>query len=159
MLTQNLQQHMAVLVCVVTRPAEMQRIRQEGWYRIPLAHAPHGLSVAYLAFYLTAAFTSQRWAIYEYAEVLSISIARRDELLPEQAQHPRAQQRYLRYALGPLIALPQPIASRTWRRICFIPTTLGQLLSARDVGELWNRHSPNSSESIWGAGIGRRSLS
>ena len=158
MFEESSQINQRVLVCIVTQPSDMQRICDAGWYRIPLIHAPRGLSVGYLAFYLTAAFNSQRWSILEYAQVLSISIARRYELLPEQAQHPRAQQRYLRFSLGALQRLAQPIPSRKWRRISFIPTTLEQLLSARDVSELWNTNSFNGYDELWGAGIGRRSL-
>lgn len=152
------QQTTQLLVCIVTRPAEMQHIREQGCYRIPLQHAPRGLAVSYLAFYLTAAFGKQRWAIHEYAEVLSVSIARRCEILPEQADHPRAQQRYLRYSLGPLQALAVAVPSRRLRRITFIPTSLEQLLSARDVSELWQSRSALGAEALWAAGIGRRSL-
>lgn len=158
MFEEHSQASQRVLVCIVTQPSEMQRIRTESWYRIPLLHAPQGLSVGYLAFYLTAAFACQRYCILEYAQVVSISIARRCELLPEQAQHPRAQQRYLRYNLGVLQSLAQPIPSRKWRRISFIPTTLTQLLHAGDVSELWDSNTPGDYTALWGAGIGRRSL-
>src|SRR5690349_2810571 len=44
-----------VLVAVVTRPCDLAKAREEGWYRIPLARAPCALAAEYLAFYQTAA--------------------------------------------------------------------------------------------------------
>ena len=71
------------------------------------------------------------------AAVRAVGIATRAALLPDEAGHPRAGERYYRFALGPLLALPAPLPSRRLRRITFIPTTYGQLLRARDVAELW----------------------
>src|SRR5690242_14123539 len=106
-----------VLVVVVTRPRDMAKAREEGWYRIPLARAPRALAAECLAFYQTAAFGDERWAVRYLAAVRAVSLAQRATLLPEEAGHPRAQERYYRFALGPLRALPQPLPSRRLRRI------------------------------------------
>ena len=51
-----------VLVCVVTRVADFDRIRA-GWYRVPLDRARVPLTASYLAFYQTAAaFENTRMA-------------------------------------------------------------------------------------------------
>ena len=52
-----------VLLVVVMRPRDWQAIRNEGWYRIPLARAPRALLAEYLAFYPTAACRAERWAV------------------------------------------------------------------------------------------------
>jgi hypothetical protein len=147
-----------VLVAVVTRPRDLAAARDEGWYRVPLARAPRALHAEYLAFYQTAAFGAERWAVRYLAEVRAVSIAVRAVLLPEEAGHPRAGERYYRFALGPLLTLPVPLPSRRLRRISFIPTTAGQLLRARDVAELWR--PPEDTEQgwdvMWGAGVNRR---
>jgi hypothetical protein len=144
-----------VLVAVVTRPRDLELARAAGWYRVPLRSAPRGLACAVLAFYQTAAFGAERWSVRYAAPVLSVDIALRRELLPGEAGHPRAGERYYRLALGPLWALPAPVPSRRLRRITFIATTLGQLLRARDVAELWRPPDAPAPE-LWGGGVRRR---
>jgi hypothetical protein len=148
-----------VLVAVLNRPRDLAAARDEGWYRIPLARAPRALHAEYLAFYQTAVFSSQRWAVRYLAAVRAISIATRAALLPAEANHPRAGERYYRFALGPLLALPVPLHSRRLRRVAFIPTTAGQLLRARDLTELWHPQEDASDgwDELWGAGVNRRS--
>ena len=147
-----------VLVVVVTRPRDLAAARAEGWYRIPLDRAPRALAAEHLAFYQTAAFGDERWAVRYIAAVLRVGVATRAALLPDEAGHPRAAARYYRFALGPLRALPVPVPSRRLRRVTFIPTTFGQLLRARDVAELWRprEDAEQGWEGVWGAGVNRR---
>ena len=147
-----------ILVAVVTRQRDLAAARDEGWYRIPLARAPRALHAEYLAFYQTAVFGAERWAVRYLAEVRAVSIVTRATLLPEEAGHPRARARYYRFAIGPLLALPAPLLSRRLRRIAFIPTTAGQLLRARDLTELWHPDEDAAAglEELWGAGVNRR---
>ena len=144
-----------VLVAIVNRPRDLAATRDDGWYRIPLARAPRALHADYLAFYQTAAFGTERWAVRYLAEVRAVAIATRAALLPDEAGHPRASARYYRFALGPLLALPAPLPSRRLRRVAFIPTTAGQLLRARDVAELWRPLEEIAAgwEAVWGAGV------
>ncbi len=147
-----------VLVAIVTRRRDLAAARDEGWYRIPLARAPRALHAEYLAFYQTAAFDTERWVVRYMAEVRAVSIATRAALLPEEASHPRASERYYRFAIGPLLELPVPLPSRRLRRIAFIPTTAGQLLRAHDLNELWHNIDDVSAgwDALWGAGVNRR---
>jgi hypothetical protein len=147
-----------VLVAIVSRPRDLAAAREEGWYRVPLARAPRALHAEYLAFYKTAAFGAERWAVRYLAPVRSVGITTRAALLPEEASHPRAAERYYRFALGRLQTLAAPLPSRRLRRITFIPTTAGQLLRAHDVAELWrpDEELDYGWEPLWGAGINRR---
>jgi len=147
----------SALVAILPRRADLALARDQGWYRIPLRRAPAGAGAAILAFYLPACFGELRWAVRWAAEVRGIRTCARAELLPEQPRHPRAAELYLRYQLGPLRPLPAPIPSATLRRISFIPTTLGQLLRASDVRELWHPEDTAATE-IWGAGLAGRSI-
>src|SRR6195952_4328482 len=97
-----------VLVAIMARPRDMVAARDEGWYRVPLARAPRALQAEYLAFYQTAAFGAERWAVRYIARVRMVSLATRAALLPDEADHPRASERYYRFALDPLLALPVP---------------------------------------------------
>ncbi len=149
-----------VLVAVVTRPRDLQLVREEHWYRIPLARLPVQLAAEYVAFYQTAAFGEERWSVRYYAPVLRYRIATRRELLPDEAHHPRASHRYYCLELGPLASLPLPIAAAKLRRVTFIPTTFGQLRRARDVRELWHPQEDQQSagDGLWGAGLAGKSL-
>ncbi len=139
-----------VLVVVVNDPADVTRARDEGWYRIPLAHAPQRIAADYLAFYQTGAFPpEERWTIRWCAPVRGYRIARRRELIPEEPLHPRADERYYRVDLGALEALPHPIPSRRLRRITFIATTHGRLLGAAEINDLWVKST--AQERLWEA--------
>ena len=142
--------HQRVLVAVLPAPADLTRADEEGWYRVPVAHAPAQMGADYLAFYQTGAFPpADRWQIATLAAVQRVGIARRVALLPAEPQHPRAQDEYYRIELGPLWRLPQPIPSRRLRRITFIPTTLGRLLRAHEINDLWDKGT--AQDSLWSA--------
>ena len=139
-----------VLVVVLNDTADLARAHDLGWYRIPLAHAPRRVAADYLAFYQTAAFPpDERWTVRWLAPVRGYGTAARRELIPEEPDHPRADQRYHRIDLGELEPLPHPIPSRRLRRIAFIPTTLARLLAADEINDLWIKSS--AQERLWAA--------
>ncbi len=148
-----------VLVAVVTRERDLDLARAEGWYRVPLARLPARFAADFLAFYQTATFGAERWAVRYYAPVLRYRIATRRELLPDEPDHPRADERYYRVEIGPLESLPLPIPAERLRRVSFISTTFGQLRRARDVCELFRPDEDAAPpDDIWGAGMAGRSL-
>jgi UV DNA damage endonuclease len=127
-----------VLVAVMNNRRDLDVARQQGWYRIPLLRAPRQVGGDFLAFYQTAAFgPDERWAVRYFAPVRRVRIVSRVELLPDEADHPRAGDRYFKVEIGPLRRLPRPVPSQRLRRITFIPTTLQKLLQAQEIGELW----------------------
>jgi hypothetical protein len=148
-----------VLVAVVPRVRDLELARAEGWYRVPLARLPARFAAEYLAFYQTAAFGAERWAVRYYAPVRRYRIAARRELLPAEPEHPRADERYYRVEIGPLEALPLPVPAERLRRVSFIGTTFGQLRRARDVAELFHPDEDAAPpDDLWGAGMAGRSL-
>jgi very-short-patch-repair endonuclease len=115
--------------------------RDRHWYRIP-ARAVHGrLSASWpprwLAFYQTKVFGPEGYAVNYYARVNSMRLARRCDLFPEEPRDGLSEKEYLQLLLAPLRRLPQPIFSRRWRRIVFIPTTLAKLFSATEINDLY----------------------
>lgn len=126
-----------VLVAVMNNPRDFEIAREEGWYRIPLKHAPPTTTEAtVLAFYFTKAFGEESWAIHWYAPVRGHELVRRRDLLPEEPDHPRADELYYKVQLGPLERLEPPIPSFRWRRIAFIETSWDRFVTAREVHEL-----------------------
>ena len=140
-----------VLVAVVNNPEDLRRAASEGWYRIPQRRAPPRLGADYLAFYQTGAFKEQAEAqtVTWYAPTRRYRLLTRRELLPAEADHPRANDYYYRIELGPLQRLPQPVPASTFVRVTFIHTTLDRLLSATDVKELFRHDDPF--DTLWHA--------
>ncbi len=128
-----------VLVVVLNNHRDFVRVRDEGWYRIPVRRAPQQVAADYLAFYLTGVFGTERWTIPYIAPVLRYRLMQRRHILPEEADHPRANEWYYKVELGALRRLPRPIPSERLRRVTFIPTTLDRILNAREINDLWLR--------------------
>jgi hypothetical protein len=105
-------------------------------HRIPLKSAPKTVAVDYLAFYQTAKFGDEKWAINYVAPVRGHELTTRGELLRTQPDHPRAQEPYYKVQIGPLERLARPIPSRAWRRITFLYTTGERLLAAEELNDL-----------------------
>jgi hypothetical protein len=125
-----------VLVAILPEPRDLEIVRVLGWYRIPLESAPKNPHVDWLAFYLPGSFEEGRWSVRYAARVEGVELLRRNELLREEKNHPRAEDPYLKYQLGPLFELERPIPSRRWRRFSFLYTTGERLLRAGDLSEL-----------------------
>jgi hypothetical protein len=125
-----------VLVVYVPRPEDFERIRQEGWYRIPQRHAPKTFLATYFAFYFGRHFGEEKWAIHYYARRLGHELVSRRVLLPQEPDHPRADELYYKVQLGPLQSLKRPIPSLRWRRITFIQTTWDRFQDAREINDL-----------------------
>jgi hypothetical protein len=139
-----------VLVAVVNNARDLEIARTEGWYRIPVKRAPKQVGADYLAFYLTGRFPPElRHRVTYYAPIRAYRLARRVSLLPDEADHPRAQESYFKIEIGPLQKLDAPVISEKMRRITFISTSLKQLLQAREIRELW--HKPSYRETLWQA--------
>ena len=127
-----------VLVAVLNSPRDFERVSDEGWYRIPVKHAPKSTGDSdYVAFYFTKAFGEERWAIHWYAPVRGHERIRRRDLLPTEPDHPRADNAYYVVQLGPVERLEPPIISLRWRRITFIETTWDRFQIAQEINELY----------------------
>lgn len=121
----------------VPKPADFILIQKEGWYRIPQRHMPKGLYAEYFAFYFGRRFGEKKWAIHYYAPQMGFELVTRRDLLPDQPDHPRAEDYYYKVQLGPLQQLSEPIVSLRWRRITFIHTTWDRFQDAREINDLF----------------------
>lgn len=126
-----------VLVAVMPSPRDLEIARLLGWYRIPLRKAPKVIYVDYLAFYQTGAFgDTSRWRIEYIAEMRGHELLTREELLRDEADHPRAKEEYYKLEVGPLWQLPKPILAEKWKRITFLYTTGEYLNHAQSIQDL-----------------------
>jgi hypothetical protein len=140
-----------VLVVVLNNETDLVHAANTGWYRIPQRRAPRRIGADYLAFYQTGAFRQQPEAhtISFLAPTRRYRLLTRRELLPDAADHPRANDYYYRIDIGPLERLPHPVRATTFRRLTFIHTTLARLLAAEDVKDLFQTDDPF--EQLWSA--------
>jgi hypothetical protein len=127
-----------VLVAIMNNRRAFEIARDEGWYRIPQKHAPQSTTEAVvLALYFTKVFGDEKWSIRWYGPVRGHELVRRRDLLPDEPDHPRADEVYYKLQLGPLMQLEHPISSLRWRRIAFIETTWDRFTAAEEVNDLY----------------------
>ena len=125
-----------VLVCVLPTPRDMEIARLLGWYRIPLRPAPKVVAVDCLAFYHPSAFAERGGQIEFIAKVNGHELTTRDDLLRDEANHPRAKEEYFKIQIGALEKLSQPITTEKWKRITFLYSTGEYLLNAKNLNDL-----------------------
>jgi hypothetical protein len=140
-----------VLVVVLNNNADFEHAARHGWYRIPQRKAPRRIGADFLAFYQTGAFRNQPEAqtISYVAATRRYRLMLRRDLLPDEPDHPRANDYYYRIDIGPLERLERPVPATTFRRLTFIHTTMAQLLAAGDVKELFQADDPF--DRLWAA--------
>jgi hypothetical protein len=132
-----------VLIAVMNSRRAWEIAQNEGWYRLPVKHAPKGAPhFDWLAFYFTRTFGSNKWAIHYYAPVAGHELVTRLDLIPDQPDHPHAHLWYYKLQLGPLIHKLPPIVARRWRRIAFIVTSGDRFEQVTEIEDLFERQTP-----------------
>jgi len=128
-----------VLVGVINRKRDLKIAQSQHWYRIPQKRMSHGINSEYLAFFLSGrVFKAQSGSVCYYARVRGVELVYRRDLLPEQADHPRADERYFKVALDPLSIKEPPIVNTTKRTITFIRTTWDRFVNATEINDLYS---------------------
>jgi len=127
-----------VLVAIMNKQSDFHILQDQLWYRIPVATAPKRWPPRWLAFYQTKIFDDEAYAVNHYGRVRSIQVRRRRELFPDEVPNPKSDRRYYQIHLEGLEHLAQPILSRRWRRIVFIPTTWAKFGQAAEINDLYD---------------------
>jgi hypothetical protein len=132
-----------VLVAIMNSQRDWSLVQDEGWYRIPVKHAPEGYPhFDWLAFYFTKTFGENRWAIHYYAPVEGHELVTRRDLIPSEPNHAHAGRWYYKLQLGPLEHKIPPIVSARWRRITFLVTSGDRFMEALEINDLFEQESP-----------------
>ena len=92
--------------------------------------------------YSTKIFKDDKWAIHYYAPIQGHELVTRRDLIPSEADHPRAGQWYYALQLGPLEHKLPPIVANRWRRVTFIVTTGDRFTQAVEINDLFEQESP-----------------
>lgn len=128
-----------VIVGVINRKKDLQRLLKARWYRIPQKQMPRGIHADYLAFFLSGrSFKERSGSVQYYAPVKGLELVYRRDLFPDEAQHPRANEVYYKVALGDVIEKQPPVHNTSRRVITFIYTTWDRFVSARTIDDLYS---------------------
>jgi very-short-patch-repair endonuclease len=131
-----------VLIAIINNLQDFAILREKYWYRIPVSSVNKWLKdrwpPQWLAFYQTRVFGEEAFAVNYFAQVVQIKKAFRWELFPNEPQNEKSNQQYYQVFLGEFKKLPEPILSRRWRRIVFIPTTWVKFVNAREINDLYD---------------------
>jgi very-short-patch-repair endonuclease len=131
-----------VLVAVMNNRLDFELAANQHWYRIPVSSVEKWLAKRWppqwLAFYMTKKFGAEEFSVRYFARVVNIRKAYRWQLFPDQPSDQKSQKQYYQLLLEPLRPLPQPIFSRRWRRIVFIPTTWQKFMNAAEINDLYD---------------------
>lgn len=126
-----------VLIAVLKNPKDLEILLNEHWYRIPLVFMPKR-PFEYIAFYQPAIFGKQGKRIQYYARIKNKQKVTRIELLPDEPNHPRAQDVYYKFTFDKIKKLAKPIKNIIPRRVSFGFVSLKNLLTARNILELYD---------------------
>jgi very-short-patch-repair endonuclease len=138
MTTKSGAQRGEVLVAIMNSKRDFAILQDKHWYRIPVDTAPRRWPPRWLALYQTKVFDEERWSVNYYGRVRDVCIRRGQELELYEPPHPKANRRYYQVHLESIERLAQPILSRRWRRIVFIPTTWTKFTSAVEINDLFD---------------------
>lgn len=131
-----------VLVAIMNNKQDFAILRQKQWYRIPISSVKKLIKdrwpPQWIAFYQTKVFGDEAFTVSYYAEVIHIKEAFRWQLFPDEPQNERSNRKYYQIFLDDIQKLPEPILSRRWRRIIFIPSTWTKFMNATEINDLYD---------------------
>lgn len=86
------------LVAIINNKLDFSILREQCWYRIPVASVAKWLKdrwpPQWLAFYQTSAFEAEKHAVNYFGEVLHIREVYRWQLFPDEPQDEKGSKRY-----------------------------------------------------------------
>jgi very-short-patch-repair endonuclease len=137
-LSQNQAKRKDVLVALLKDKSDFAILRDEGWYRIPVASAPRRWPPRWLAFYQPKAFKPEAFRVQYYGEVANIQVLPRNELFPNEFESVRSSNLYYKLSLKSLELREQPILSLRGRRLVFMSTTWEKFAYAKQINDLFD---------------------
>ncbi|MBI4064616.1 MAG: DUF559 domain-containing protein [Elusimicrobia bacterium] len=137
-----------VLIGVVKTRRDLEMILRERAYRMPVEAAPKR-APRYIAFYQPSSVKEKGGlikvhpagfdgTIRYWAPIKEKTKLPRVAIVPDEPDHPKAQESYWLIKLGPIRKLPRPIANKRRMRVVFGFTTLQKLKNSREVKDLFD---------------------
>jgi len=125
-----------VLIAVIRRKKDLGILLNERWYRVPVAKLPRR-RFNWIAFYQTSALGNEGKLIKYYARIKKRPKYLRRDLLPDEANHPKADAKYYKFHLSKIRALKYAVKNKTSMRVTFGFTTLPRLQKFRSIAGLF----------------------
>ena len=129
-----------VLVALLNNNSDLELLKSELWYRIPVETAPPILKngrLKIIAFYQSGTFKTEKHCIRYMGNVVSTELLERRQLFPDEPEGIKSSKLYYKVVISELRMLKQPIFSIKHRRILFITTTPRKLMAAREAEDLF----------------------
>ncbi len=131
------------LVAVVTNDLDLRRFAEDGWYRIPARAVGRTIAadtlpqLTTIALYQTGAITAGLASAIElWGQITEITPQLRRQILPNEPDHPAADELYHVVRVAETQRLERPIVCRRPRRVTFIRTNRDRLLNAVEINDL-----------------------
>ena len=139
-MTRNKTENKELLVALLPNKSALDRLKNEGWYHMPVETAPKQWQPKMLAFYQGKVFGNEEaYKIRHFGEVKKIDILPRKELFPDDERNPnKADRLYYRIELKILQERYPAIVSYRPRRLVFIPTTMKKFEIADQINDLFD---------------------
>ncbi len=128
-----------ILVGVINRKRDLETVLNEHWYRIPQNQMKRGVNVEYIAFFLSKAFGERNGGIHYYADRKGVELLYRKDLLPNEPNHPRANEAYYKIQLGEIYPKTPPVLNNSKRTLSFIYTTWDRFVNATQIRDLYSK--------------------
>jgi len=129
-----------LLVALLPKKTALKRLKNEGWYHIPVENAPKRWAPELIAFFQGKVFGDEEaYKVRYYGEIEQIDIVPRKELFRTAKRNQfKAERLYYRIQLKELKMRYRPIISYRPRRIVFLPTTLEKFENAEQINDLFD---------------------
>ncbi|MBA3871896.1 MAG: hypothetical protein H0X30_22335 [Anaerolineae bacterium] len=128
-----------VLVGVINRKRDLETVLGEKWYRIPQNQMKRGVNAEYIAFFLSKAFGERNGGIHYFADRKGVELLYRRDLLPQEPNHPRANEAYYKIQLGTIYPKVPPVLNTSRRTLSFIYTTWDRFVNASKISDLYSK--------------------
>ncbi len=128
----------SVLIALVRSPDDWTVALKRNWYRMPVKRGPSEITAKWIAFYMPGSFGDDRWSVSYYAGISDVHVVRRIDLLPDETEHPNAQDPYYAISFAPPIRLARPLRSDRPRRFVWTVATWWRLTAARTLDEVFD---------------------
>ncbi len=128
-----------VLVGVINRKRDLEIVLGERWYRIPQNQMKRGINAEYIAFFLSKAFGERNGGIHYFADRKGVELLYRRDLLPQEPNHPRANEAYYKIQLGTIHPKVPPVLNTSRRTLSFVYTTWDRFVNATQIRDLYSK--------------------
>ena len=126
------------LVATLKEKSDPAILQEQGWYRIPLAHAPRRWPPRWLGFYQPKVFKEEAYRVRYFGEVANIEVVKRKEMFPNEFISAKSEREYYQVHLKKIEERNEPIISTRPRRLVFIPTTWEKFILAEQMNDLFD---------------------